>query len=111
METGELSAGSVVVRVLWSGINYKDALAVTGRGKILKRFPLNAGIDAAGVVESSADARFRPGDPVLVNGMGIGESHDGGFAELLRVPADWVVPLPPGLTLRRSMILGTAGFT
>jgi NADPH2:quinone reductase len=107
----ELSPGDVVLRVSWSGINFKDALAVTGRGKILKRFPLNAGIDAAGTVESSADARFRPGDPVLVNGMGLGESHDGGFAEIVRVPAGWVVPLPAGLTLRQSMILGTAGFT
>jgi acrylyl-CoA reductase (NADPH) len=111
MEPGELSPGDVVVRVHWSGINYKDALAVTGRGRILKRFPLNAGIDAAGRVESSQDARFRPGDAVLVNGMGLGESHDGGFAELLRVPGDWIVPLPEGLTLRESMILGTAGFT
>jgi len=111
MSPEDLSPGEVVLRVLWSGINYKDALAVTGRGKILKRFPLNAGIDAAGVVESSSDARFRPGDPVLVNGMGLGESHDGGFAEVVRVPADWVVPLPAGLTLRQSMILGTAGFT
>jgi NADPH2:quinone reductase len=111
MTAEELSPGSVLVRVHWSGINYKDALAVTGRGKILKRFPLNAGIDAAGTVESSEDARFRPGDPVIVNGMGLGESHDGGFAEVLRVPGDWVVPLPVGLTLRESMILGTAGFT
>jgi acrylyl-CoA reductase (NADPH) len=111
MNLEDLSPGEVVLRVRWSGINYKDALAVTGRGKILKRFPLNAGIDAAGVVESSSDARFRPGEPVLVNGMGLGESHDGGFAELVRVPADWVVPLPAGLTLRQSMILGTAGFT
>lgn len=111
MTTDELSPGDVVVRVHWSGINYKDALAVTGRGKILKRFPLNAGIDGAGFVESSEDPRFRSGDPVLVNGMGLGESHDGGFAERLRVPGDWVVPLPAGLTLRESMILGTAGFT
>jgi acrylyl-CoA reductase (NADPH) len=111
MSLDDLSPGEVVLRVVWSGVNYKDALAVTGRGKILKRFPLNAGIDAAGVVESSSDARFRPGEPVLVNGMGLGESHDGGFAELVRVPADWVVPLPAGLTLRQSMILGTAGFT
>ena len=111
MATDELSPGDVVVRVQWSGINYKDALAITGRGKILKRFPLNAGIDAAGIVESSEDARFRPGDAVVVNGMGLGESHDGGFAEVLRVPGDWVVPLPAGLTLRESMILGTAGFT
>jgi len=111
MGVGELTPGDVVVRVQWSGINYKDALAITGRGKILKRFPLNAGIDAAGLVESSEDPRFRPGDAVLVNGMGLGESHDGGFAEVLRVPGDWVVPLPAGLTLRESMILGTAGFT
>jgi NADPH2:quinone reductase len=111
MTTDELSPGDVVVRVHWSGVNYKDALAVTGRGKILKRFPLNAGIDAAGVVESSQDARFKPGDAVLANGMGLGESHDGGFAERLRLPGDWLVPLPAGLTLRESMILGTAGFT
>jgi acrylyl-CoA reductase (NADPH) len=111
MSLDELSPGEVVLRVRWSGVNFKDALAVTGRGRILKRFPLNAGIDAAGVVESSSDARFRPGDRVLVNGMGLGESHDGGFSELVRVPAEWVVPLPAGLTLRQSMILGTAGFT
>ncbi len=111
METDELSPGDVVVRVHWSGINFKDALAVTGRGRILKRFPLNAGIDAAGIVESSGDARVRPGDPVVVNGMGLGESHDGGFAEVARVPGDWIVPLPAGLTLRESMIFGTAGFT
>ena len=111
MDEGELTPGDVVVRVRWSGINYKDALAITGRGKILKRFPLNAGIDAAGTVESSEDARFRPGDEVVINGMGLGESHDGGFAGLVRVPADWIVPLPAGLTLRESMILGTAGFT
>jgi NADPH2:quinone reductase len=111
MRTDDLTPGDVVVRVLWSGINYKDALAITGRGKILKRFPLNAGIDAAGIVESSGDARFRAGDAVVLNGMGLGESHDGGFAEIVRVPGDWVVPLPAGLTLRESMVLGTAGFT
>jgi acrylyl-CoA reductase (NADPH) len=111
MDTDELSPGDVLVRVHWSGVNYKDALAVTGRGKILRRFPLNAGIDAAGVVEDSGDSRFRTGDPVLVHGMGVGESHDGGYAERLRVPADWIVPLPSGLTLREAMILGTAGFT
>ncbi|MFI4947116.1 MAG: YhdH/YhfP family quinone oxidoreductase [Burkholderiales bacterium] len=111
METGELSPGGVVLRVQWSSINFKDALAVTGRGRILKRFPLNAGIDAAGAVEASDDARFAPGDAVLVNGMGLGELHDGGFAERVRVPGDWIVPLPAGLTLRESMALGTAGFT
>ena len=111
MEPGELSPGDVVVRVQWSGINYKDALAVTGRGRIFKRLPLNAGIDAAGTVETSDDPRFREGDEVVVNGMGLGESHDGGFAERLRVPGDWIVPLPAGLSLRESMTLGTAGFT
>lgn len=111
MHAGELTPGDVVVRVRWSGVNYKDALAITGRGRILRRFPLNAGIDAAGTVESSDDARFRAGDPVVVNGMGLGESHDGGFAEIVRVPGDWVVPLPPGLALREAMVLGTAGFT
>ena len=109
--TAELSPGDVVVRVQWSGINYKDALAVTGRGRIFKRLPLNAGIDAAGTVETSDDPRFREGDEVVVNGMGLGESHDGGFAERLRVPGDWIVPLPAGLSLRESMTLGTAGFT
>jgi NADPH2:quinone reductase len=107
LQADELTPGSVVIRVRWSGINYKDALAV----KILKRFPLNAGIDAAGTVESSEDERYRPGDAVVVNGMGLGETHDGGFAELVRVPGDWVVPLSAGLTLREAMILGTAGFT
>jgi acrylyl-CoA reductase (NADPH) len=106
-----LSPGDVVVRVQWSGINYKDALALTGRGKILRRFPLNAGIDASGVVESSTDPRFRPGDAVLANGMGLGETHDGGLAERVRLPADWVVPMPRGLTPREAMALGTAGFT
>jgi NADPH2:quinone reductase len=111
MDVDALSPGDVVVRVLWSGVNFKDALAVSGRGRILKRFPLNAGIDAAGVVETSSDPRYRPGEAVLMNGMGLGEAHDGGFAGRLRLPADWLVPLPPGLTLRQAMALGTAGFT
>jgi len=111
MPTDDLSAGDVLIRAEWSGINFKDALAVTGRGAILKRFPLNAGIDVAGHVESSADARFSAGAAVLVNGMGLGETHDGGFAQYVRVPADWVVPLPAGLTPREAMTLGTAGFT
>jgi putative YhdH/YhfP family quinone oxidoreductase len=111
MDAGELCAGDVLIRARYSGINFKDALAVSGRGKILRRFPLNAGIDVAGVVETTTDARFAPGDAVLVNGMGLGESHDGGFAEYVRVPGDWIVPLPAGLTLREAMALGTAGFT
>jgi NADPH2:quinone reductase len=111
MDVDALTPGDVVIRAEWSGVNFKDALAVTGRGKILKRFPLNAGIDVAGRVESSADARHRPGDVVLVNGMGLGETSDGGFAGVVRVPGDWVVPLPPGLTPFEAMTLGTAGFT
>jgi NADPH2:quinone reductase len=111
MQLEELSPGDVVVRVLFSSVNFKDALAVTGRGKILKRFPLNAGIDAAGVVETSSDTRYLPGAAVLVNGMGLGESHDGGFAGFVRVPGDWIVPLPSGMTPRSAMDLGTAGFT
>ncbi len=111
VETDALTPGAVVIRAEWSGINFKDALGVTGRAPIYKRFPLNAGIDVAGRVESSSDRRFQAGDEVLVNGMGLGETSDGGFAQVVRVPADWVVPLPAGLDLRESMVLGTAGFT
>ena len=111
MTLDQLSPGDVVIRVQYSSVNYKDALAATGRGNILRSFPLNGGVDAAGVVLGSDDPRYRPGDTVLVTGCGLGESHDGGFAELLRVPADWVVPLPEGLSLFDAMALGTAGFT
>ena len=111
MSVDELSPGEVVLRGLFSGINFKDALAVTGRGRIFRKLPLNAGIDVAGVVESSSDVRFAPGDEVLVNGMGLGEQVDGGFAERVRVPADWVVAMPAGLSPREAMLLGTAGFT
>jgi acrylyl-CoA reductase (NADPH) len=107
----DLSPGEVVIRSRYSSVNYKDALAATGKGKILRRFPLVAGVDVAGVVVSSVDARFQEGDQVLVTGCGLGESHDGGFSEVVRVPADWVVPLPQGLSLRDAMLLGTAGFT
>lgn len=111
MKINELSQGDVLIRVHYSGVNYKDALAATGRGQILKHFPLNAGIDLAGVVESSSDDRFKQGDQVVVNGCGLGESHDGGLAEVARVPADWVMLVPDGLTMKDCMILGTAGFT
>jgi acrylyl-CoA reductase (NADPH) len=107
----DLTPGAVVIRAEWSGINFKDALGVTGRAPIFKRFPINAGIDVAGRVDSSSDPRFAQGDPVLVNGMGLGETNDGGFSQVVRVPAAWVVPLPAGLDLREAMILGTAGFT
>lgn len=107
----ELSAGEVVVRVACSSLNYKDALAVTGKGRIMRGFPKVAGIDLSGIVESSRDAQFKAGDKVLVTGCNIGEALDGGLAEFARVPASAVVPLPPGLSLAEAMALGTAGFT
>jgi len=107
----DLAAGEVVIRVACSDINYKDALAATGAGRILRRYPLVGGIDLAGSVESSTDARFREGDPVLVTGCGLSETHDGGYAQFARVPGDWVIPMPPGLDARTAMSLGTAGFT
>lgn len=111
MSVDDLSEGSVLIRGAWSGINFKDALAVTGKGKIMRSMPLNAGIDIAGTVETSEDPRFRPGEEVLVTGCGLGETRDGGFAGFTRVPADMVVPLPEGLDLRQAMAIGTAGFT
>ena len=107
----ELGAGDVVIASRFASINYKDALAVTGRGRIMTRFPCIAGIDVAGVVESSADPRFKAGDPVFVNGFGLGVSHDGGFSERVRVPADWVIPVPQGMTLLEVGTMGVAGFT
>lgn len=107
----ELSAGEVIIRVSWSGINYKDALAATGKGRILKRFPLVGGIDVAGTVVQSASDDFQPGDEVLANGSGLSETRDGGFSEYLRLPGDIVVRLPAGLSPREAMGLGTAGFT
>lgn len=107
----ELDAGEVVIRTHYSGVNYKDALAATGAGKVVRRFPCVGGVDVSGVVESSSDARFKAGDQVVVTSYDMGVAHDGGFAEYVRVPADWVVPLPSGLTLFDAMVLGTAGFT
>ena len=107
----DLDPGEVVIRSHYSSVNYKDALAGTGQGKVIRRFPCVGGIDVAGVVESSFDARFKSGDEVLVTGYGMGVSHDGGFSKYVRVPADWVVPRPAGLTLHDAMALGTAGFT
>jgi len=111
MTTDDLMPGDVVIRAEYSSVNYKDALAATGTGKILRRFPLNGGIDVAGRVESSADPRFRTGERVLVTGYDLGVAHDGGFATLVRVPGDWVVPIPDGLTSFEAMTCGTAGFT
>lgn len=107
----ELSPGDVVIKAAYSSVNYKDALAATGAGKIIRRFPRIPGIDVSGTVESSGDARFRPGDAVLVTGYDLGVAHDGGYAQYVRVPADWVVPIPAGLSTFDVMALGTAGFT
>ena len=107
----ELSAGDVLIKASYSSVNYKDALAATGTGKILRRFPLIGGIDVAGVVASSADSRFRAGDEVLVTGYDLGVASDGGYAGYVQVPAGWVVPMPRDLTGFEAMALGTAGFT
>ena len=107
----DLSPGEVVIETAFSSVNYKDALAGTGKGRILRRFPLNGGIDVAGHVVASTDPAFKEGDAVLCTGCGLSETRDGGYAEYARLEAKWAIPLPHGLSLRESMILGTAGFT
>jgi putative YhdH/YhfP family quinone oxidoreductase len=107
----ELDPGEVTIRVAYSGVNYKDALAATGAGRIIRRFPCVGGIDLAGTVVESGDARFRKGDAVIATSYDIGVAHDGGYAEYARVKADWVVPMPKGMSLFDAMALGTAGFT
>lgn len=111
LDTDALSPGEVLVKVGYSSVNYKDALAGTGTGKILRRFPLNGGIDVAGRVVCSTDPAFKEGDAVLCTGSGLSETLDGGYAEYIRLPAAWAIALPAGLSLRESMIIGTAGFT
>ena len=107
----DLNPGEVVIQTAYSSVNFKDALAGTGKGKILRRFPLVGGIDVAGHVLQSRDPAFKEGDAVLVTGSGLSETRDGGYSEIARLDARWVIPLPTGLSLRESMILGTAGFT
>lgn len=111
MTVADLDAGEVLIRVAYSSVNFKDALAATGAGKIIRRFPCVGGIDLSGTVVASDDARFKPGDPVIATSFDIGVAHHGGYAEMARVPADWVVPLPTGMSLYEAMVLGTAGFT
>ncbi len=111
MATEALTPGEVVIRVRYSSINYKDALAATGAGKILRKHPLNGGIDLAGEIESTTDARYQPGQQVLVTGCGLSETVDGGYAEVARVAGDSVIALPSGIDLQQAMALGTAGFT
>lgn len=111
LKLDDLPVGEVTIRVLYSGINYKDALACSPTGRVVRTYPMVPGIDLAGTVVASSDARFREGDEVLVTSYELGTGHYGGFSAFARVPADWVVPLPQGLTHREAMILGTAGFT
>jgi acrylyl-CoA reductase (NADPH) len=111
MDEAELDEGEVTIAVTHSSINYKDALAATGAGRIIRRFPCVGGIDLAGRVVSSADSKFSVGDEVIATSYDIGVSHHGGYAERARIPADWVVKLPSGLSCAESMALGTAGFT
>jgi len=107
----DLTPGDVIIRAAYSSVNYKDALAGTGAGNILSRFPLVGGVDVSGWVESSTDPRFKPGMEVLVTGYEFGTARDGGYAEHVRVPAEWVVPLPEKLSLYEAMAIGSAGFT
>ena len=111
LDPARLDPGAVTIRVAYSSVNYKDALAATGVGKIIRRFPCVGGIDLSGTVIESADPRYKPGDPVIATSFDIGVAHHGGYAEIARVPGDWVVPLPAGLSLYDVMALGTAGFT
>ena len=111
LDEARLPEGNVVVRVDYSTVNFKDALALENRSPIVRQWPMVAGIDAGGVVESSGDPDWKPGDPVVLNGWGMGESHWGGLAQKVRVPGKWLVRLPQGMTLRQSMAIGTAGYT
>jgi len=111
LDRASLPAGDVLVRVHYSDLNYKDGLAVTGRPGVIRKFPMIAGIDLAGVVEESASPAWKAGDEVVITGFGLSETAWGGYAELARVDANWLVRLPPGLTLKQAMAIGTAGFT
>ncbi|TVY10894.1 NADPH:quinone oxidoreductase family protein [Paenibacillus cremeus] len=106
-----LPQGEVTVRVAYSSVNYKDGMAASPDNRIVKSYPMVPGIDLAGMVEQSSDPRFQAGDPVIATGYELGTGHPGGYSELARVPADWLIPLPEGLSLKEAMALGTAGFT
>ena len=111
LSESDLPAGEVTIRVEWSSINYKDGLALSPNGRVLRSYPMVPGVDLAGIVAKSSDSRFSSGDKVVVTGYDVGVAHPGGFAELARIPADWVMPLPEGLTTKEAMALGTAGMT
>ncbi len=107
----QLPAGEVLIRVAYSSLNYKDGLAVSGKPGVIRSFPMVPGVDLAGHVEESSSPEFNPGDEVVVTGCGTSETHWGGYAQLARLKADWVVPIPPGITVKQAMGIGTAGFT
>lgn len=111
IDEAALPEGEVLVNVAYSTVNYKDALAITGQSPVVRKFPMVPGIDFAGTVAQSSDARFKPGDAVLLNGWGVGETHWGGLSQKARVKADWLVPIPDGLDARQTMAIGTAGYT
>ncbi len=111
LETSALPEGDVLVDVAFSTLNYKDALALTGAAPVVRRFPMVPGIDFAGIVAESSHPDLRPGDPVVLNGWGVGETHWGGLAGQARVRGDWLVKLPVGISLKQSMAIGTAGYT
>ena len=111
IDESQLPAGDVTVRVEYSTLNYKDALAITGKGPVVRQFPMVPGIDFAGTVEHSSNPSYKSGDKVLLNGWGVGESHWGGLSQLARIKADWLIPLPAALTARQAMAVGTAGYT
>ena len=110
-DEANLMEGNVTVRVEWSTVNYKDGLAITGKAPVVRRFPMIPGIDLAGSVEASSDPRWKPGDGVILNGWGLGETHLGGYAEKARIKGDWLVPLPARNSARGAMAIGTAGYT
>ncbi|HXI78466.1 MAG TPA: MDR family oxidoreductase [Steroidobacteraceae bacterium] len=111
LEEGRLPAGEVTVRVDYSTLNYKDALAITGKAPVVRQFPMVPGVDFAGTVDASEHPSYRAGDRVLLNGWGVGETHWGGLAQRARVKGDWLIPLPAAFTPRQSMAIGTAGYT
>src|SRR5689334_11451249 len=107
----DLMDGDVTIRVEWSTLNYKDGLAITGKAPVVRRFPMIPGVDLVGTVETSSNPDFKPGDPVVLNGWGLGETHLGAYAEKVRVKGEWLIPLPDGLSPLQAMAVGTAGYT
>jgi acrylyl-CoA reductase (NADPH) len=111
LDEGRLPAGDVTVRVDYSTLNYKDALAITGKAPVVRQFPMVPGVDLAGTVAESGHPDYRAGERVLLNGWGVGEQHWGGLAQLARVKGEWLIPLPAAFTARQCMAIGTAGYT